>query len=79
MQDANILESHRAFTPNLGGSAFQTQVEKEETTDNEIHAAQKKLNEWEEKYASGLIDNYAKAMRVPFGTSDCENDPESKN
>ena len=61
----------------------------EETTANEKLAVQRKLNEWEEKYASGLIDNYAKAMKVPFGTVDCENsyvwniykenDPDSKN
>ena len=71
------MGSHRSNTPNLGG--LKSEIEKEETTDNEKLAVQRKLNEWEEKYASGLIDNYAKAMKVPFGTADCENDPESKN
>jgi hypothetical protein len=70
------LGYHRSNTPNIGGLKS---IEKEETTANEQNAKQKKLNEWEEKYASGLIDNYAKAMKVPFGTVDCENDPESKN
>lgn len=42
------------------------------------HAIHRLRNEWDEKYASGLIDNYHKASRVPYGTTDCENDPESK-
>jgi len=43
----------------------------------EEHQSCKKRNEWEEKYASGLIENYDKASKVPFGTTDCENNPES--
>ena len=66
------------MTPRLG--AFQSVKEiDEEKTANEKHAHQKKINEWEERYASGLIDNYSKAIKVPFGTTDCENDSESKN